>query len=66
MCSGDSDNEDENDEVAKALTVADAVGKSSNGNCDDITLALNDLNMDRYDDEDEGIYLFVQNLNAVF
>lgn len=56
MCSGDSDNEDANndDVVAQALTVADAVGKASTGTCDEITLALKDLDMDLYDDEDEG------------
>jgi len=60
MYSEDSDNEDANDEVvAQALTVADAVGKASNGNTDDITAALKDLDMDHYDDEDEGVYLSI-------
>jgi len=60
MYSDDSDNEDANDEVvAKALTVADAVGKASTGNCDDITAGLKELDMDRYDEEDEGVYLFI-------
>ncbi|KAL2316561.1 hypothetical protein Fmac_030437 [Flemingia macrophylla] len=56
--SGDSDIEDASDEVAQALTVADVVGKSSTDNCDDIALALKDLDMDHYDDEDEGVEVF--------
>ena len=42
------------DEVAQALTVADAIGKADK--CDDIALALKELDMEHYDDEDEGIF----------
>ncbi|XP_020234337.1 uncharacterized WD repeat-containing protein C17D11.16 [Cajanus cajan] len=56
--SGDSDIEEASDEVAQALAVADAVGKSTTGNCDDIALALKDLDMDHYDEEDEGFEIF--------
>jgi hypothetical protein len=56
-----------NDEVAHALTVADAIGKPSNENSDDITLALKDLNMDNYDEEDEeGVFLLIHIPNYVF
>lgn len=49
----------QNDEVAHALTVAGAIGKPSNGNSDNITDALKDLNMDNYDEEDDkGFGLF--------
>ncbi|KAL2582365.1 hypothetical protein AAZV13_14G005800 [Glycine max] len=68
MCSGDSDNEDANndDVVAQALTVADAVGKASTGTCDEITLALKDLDMDLYDDEDEGIEVFSSGIGDLY
>jgi hypothetical protein len=63
----DDDANKKNDEVAHALTVADAIGKPSNENSDDITLALKDLNMDNYDEEDEeGVFLFIHILNYVF
>ncbi|RDX68779.1 hypothetical protein CR513_52195, partial [Mucuna pruriens] len=61
-----SDNENDDDEVANALTVADAVGKPSTGNSDDITLALKDLHMDRYDDEDEGVELFSSGIGELY
>ncbi|ESW14506.1 hypothetical protein PHAVU_008G287000 [Phaseolus vulgaris] len=65
--SDDSDNEDANDEVvAKALTVADAVGKASTGNCDDITAGLKELDMDRYDEEDEGVELFSSGIGDLY
>ncbi|TKY57501.1 WD repeat-containing protein [Spatholobus suberectus] len=64
--SGDSDNEDANDEVAQALTVAGAVGKASTGNCDDITLSLKALDMDHYDDEDEGIEIFSSGIGDLY
>ncbi|CAI8591582.1 unnamed protein product [Vicia faba] len=50
---------EEDDEVAHALTVADAIGKPSKENTGDITLALQELNMETYDDEDDkGFELF--------
>lgn len=56
-----------NDEVAHALTVADAIGKPSNENSDDITLALKDLNMDNYDEEDEeGFELFSSGMGDLY
>ncbi|KAL2972669.1 hypothetical protein AAZX31_14G006000 [Glycine max] len=66
--SGDSDNEDANndDVVAQALTVADAVGKASTGTCDEITLAFKDLDMDLYDDEDEGIEVFSSGIGDLY
>ncbi|KAJ1383894.1 WD40/YVTN repeat-like-containing domain superfamily [Sesbania bispinosa] len=70
--SGQSENEDEvvvdadGDEVAQALTVADAIGKSSTEACDDITLALKDLNMENYDDEDEGVELFSSGIGDLY
>lgn len=65
--SDDSDNDDANDEVvAQALTVANAVGKASIGNTDDITIALKDLNMDNYDDEEEGVSIFLSSCNYIF
>ncbi|XP_014502643.1 uncharacterized WD repeat-containing protein C17D11.16 isoform X2 [Vigna radiata var. radiata] len=65
--SDDSDNDDANDEVvAQALTVANAVGKASIGNTDDITIALKDLNMDNYDDEEEGVELFSSGIGDLY
>ncbi|XP_047174830.1 uncharacterized WD repeat-containing protein C17D11.16-like isoform X1 [Vigna umbellata] len=65
--SDDSDNDDANDEVvAQALTVANAVGKASTGNTDDITIALKDLNMDNYDDEEEGVELFSSGIGDLY
>ena len=69
ICSGDSENEEndegidveiekQDDEVAQALTVADAIGKTSAEKSDDISIALRELNMENYDDEDEGTYNF--------
>ncbi|KAK7386053.1 hypothetical protein VNO78_32123 [Psophocarpus tetragonolobus] len=61
-----SDNEGANDEVSQALTVACAVGKTSTENCDDIALALKDLDMDNYDDEDEGIEVFSSGIGDLY
>ncbi|XP_004491600.1 uncharacterized protein [Cicer arietinum] len=66
----ESDNEDankQNDEVAQALTVADAIGKTSNDKYDDITLALKDLQMENYDDEeDKGFELFSSGIGDLY
>ncbi|QCE01956.1 uncharacterized WD repeat-containing protein C17D11.16-like [Vigna unguiculata] len=65
--SEDGDNEDANDEVvAQALTVAAAVGKASTGSTDEITIALKDLDMDHYDDEEEGIELFSSGVGELY
>lgn len=51
------------DEVAQALAAADAIGKSSKSmdsktGFQDITNGLQELNMEQYDEEDDGIELF--------
>uniref|UniRef100_A0A0D6R4C8 Anaphase-promoting complex subunit 4-like WD40 domain-containing protein n=1 Tax=Araucaria cunninghamii TaxID=56994 RepID=A0A0D6R4C8_ARACU len=51
------------DEVAKALAAANAIGSKSaefprEQNVDDIADGLKELDMDNYDDEDEGIDIF--------
>lgn len=72
--SDESDGEDDNgemdveatkeeDEVAQALAAADAIGKSSKSTdlkntFHDITNGLQELNMEQYDEEDDGIELF--------
>lgn len=66
LYSGDSENEDndedmdvgpnaQNDEVAQALSVADALGMASEERFDDITVGLRELDMENYDEEDEGM-----------
>lgn len=71
LCSGQSDNEDgdedmdddasnEAGEVAQALEVADALGRTSNTaksgtSFDSITDGLRELDMENYDEEDDGI-----------
>eukprot|EP00262_Sarcandra_glabra_P006546 TRINITY_DN18883_c0_g1_i1.p1 TRINITY_DN18883_c0_g1~~TRINITY_DN18883_c0_g1_i1.p1 ORF type:complete len:523 (+),score=124.44 TRINITY_DN18883_c0_g1_i1:86-1570(+) len=79
--SGDSENEEDGDmdvdaakrtdEVAHALVVADALGKtsgniSSGNNFQDITDGLRELDMDHYDDEDDGIELFSTGLGDTY
>ncbi|XP_027331066.1 uncharacterized WD repeat-containing protein C17D11.16-like isoform X2 [Abrus precatorius] len=72
--SGDSDDEDEVDpdankhgnEVAQALTVADAIGKASAEEYDNVTRALKDLDMEHYDDEDEGVELFSSGIGDLY
>ncbi|CAA3033604.1 periodic tryptophan 1 homolog [Olea europaea subsp. europaea] len=77
---GDSENEETdedmdsnesqlNDEVAHALVAADALGKASkstNPITDSITDALKDLEMDRYDEEDDGVELFGSGLGNLY
>lgn len=59
----DMDVEDANDEeIANALAVAQALGKSSESTksetkYDDIAEGLKELDMDHYDDEDDGILI---------
>lgn len=56
------DVEDANDEIANALAVAQALGKSSETRnletkYDDIAEELKELDMDNYDNEDDGILI---------
>ncbi|KAL2556805.1 Transducin/WD40 repeat-like superfamily protein [Forsythia ovata] len=55
-----SNESQQNDKVAHALAAADALGKASksvNPITDSITDALKDLEMDNYDEEDDGIFM---------
>ncbi|XP_051142730.1 uncharacterized protein LOC127259430 [Andrographis paniculata] len=55
------DDNDEDDEVARALSTADALGKSSKSSkleTDGLSDALKDLDMDNYDEDDDGVDLF--------
>lgn len=61
---GDTSNNKHSEEVAQALAVANAIGKTSTDQYDDIALALKALNMDNYDDEEDGkIYLFINSVH---
>ncbi|GFP81995.1 periodic tryptophan protein 1 homolog [Phtheirospermum japonicum] len=51
-------NVEQNDELSRALSAADALGKGSKGETDSLADAMNELDMDNYDDEDEGAELF--------
>ncbi|CAA3006168.1 uncharacterized WD repeat-containing -like [Olea europaea subsp. europaea] len=65
----DSNESQLNDEVAHALVAADALGKASkstNPITDSITDALKDLEMDRYDEEDDGVELFGSGLGNLY
>nr|DAD22311.1 TPA_asm: hypothetical protein HUJ06_023774 [Nelumbo nucifera] len=79
--SGDSENEEEedmnvdaskqNNEVARALAAADALGRTSKNtnsgtSFEDITDGLKELDMDHYDEEDDGIELFSTGLGDIF
>ncbi|KAI9080904.1 hypothetical protein K1719_037065 [Acacia pycnantha] len=75
--SGDSENEDndqdmdvgpneQDDEVAQALSVADALGKTSEEKFDDITVSLRELDMDNYDEDDEGVELFSSGIGDLY
>ncbi|KAL6527649.1 hypothetical protein OROMI_029460 [Orobanche minor] len=51
----------QDDELARALSAANALGKgskSSKGDADSLTDALDELDMDNYDNEDDGVELF--------
>lgn len=50
--------EEEVDEAAQAKAAAKALAKSSSGAVDDVADGLEELNMDDYDDEEEGRWLF--------
>lgn len=78
LCSGDGESEEDDeemdvdaakqtDEIACALEVADALGRTSNKaklatSFDDVTNSLRELDMENYDEEDDGI-LFAWVLN---
>ncbi|KAL3648834.1 hypothetical protein CASFOL_005237 [Castilleja foliolosa] len=51
-------NVEQNAELSRALSAADALGKGSKGETDSLADAMNELDMDNYDDEDEGAELF--------
>ncbi|KAI4308454.1 hypothetical protein L6164_031531 [Bauhinia variegata] len=66
---GNSEDDDSNkqvDEVAQALSVAEALGKKPKDKFDDITDGLKELDMDHYDDEDEGVELFSSGIGDLY
>ncbi|KAM3338526.1 periodic tryptophan protein 1 isoform X1 [Capsicum galapagoense] len=65
----DESKENEDDEVAHALVAADALGKATqvaSVGTDDITDGLKELDMDNYDEEEDGIELFGSGLKDVY
>ncbi|XP_058084334.1 uncharacterized WD repeat-containing protein C17D11.16-like [Magnolia sinica] len=52
--------------IGQALAAADALGKNSGNNFQDITDGLRELDMDNYDEEDAGIELFSSGLGDTF
>ncbi|XP_077244278.1 putative WD repeat-containing protein C17D11.16 isoform X2 [Tasmannia lanceolata] len=67
----DVDAAKQTDEVAHALAVAEAVGKTSRNTSSgnkfvDITDGMRELDMDNYDEEDEGIELFSTGLGDTY
>ncbi|KAL3517575.1 hypothetical protein ACH5RR_020164 [Cinchona calisaya] len=65
----DLDGSKRDDEIAQALAAADALGKGSRGThpeTDSITDALKELDMDNYDEEDDGIELFGEGLQTLY
>ncbi|XP_057440877.1 uncharacterized WD repeat-containing protein C17D11.16 [Lotus japonicus] len=63
---GDTSNNKHSEEVAQALAVANAIGKTSTDQYDDIALALKALNMDNYDDEEDGVELFSSGVGDLY
>ncbi|KAG2694320.1 hypothetical protein I3760_08G137100 [Carya illinoinensis] len=77
---GDSEEDDEDmdtdatvqaDKAAHALEVADALGRTSNSmkserSFDDVTNGLKELDMEHYDEEDDGIELFSTGLGDLY
>ncbi|KAF5753007.1 Transducin/WD40 repeat-like superfamily protein [Tripterygium wilfordii] len=68
---GDSASEDDDgnmdlDGVAQALAAADAVGRTPGTKFDDIADGLRELDMDNYDEEDDGIELFSSGLGNTY
>lgn len=66
----DADAEKQTGEVAQALAVADALGKTSNNKSgaqlEDLTDGLKELDMENYDEEDDGIELFSKGLGDLY
>ncbi|KAF3640446.1 putative protein TPX2-like [Capsicum annuum] len=65
----DESKENEDDEVAHALAAADALGKATQVACvgaDDIADGLKELDMDNYDEEEDGIELFGSGLKDLY
>lgn len=61
----DESNENEDDEIAHALAAADALGKAtqvSSVETDVITDGLKELDMDNYDEEEDGNYSPLANM----
>lgn len=62
----DMDASKEGVEVAHALAAANALGKASTTNFQDIADALQQLDMEHYDEEDEGVELFSAGLGGTY
>ncbi|CDP14385.1 unnamed protein product [Coffea canephora] len=65
----DLDQSKQDAEVAQALAAADALGKGSKGThpeTDSIADALKELDMDNYDEEDDGVELFGEGLRTLY
>ncbi|XP_027169100.1 uncharacterized WD repeat-containing protein C17D11.16 [Coffea eugenioides] len=65
----DLDQSKQDAEVAQALAAADALGKGSKGThpeTDSIADALKELDMDNYDEEDDGFELFGEGLRTLY
>lgn len=65
----DESKENEDDEVAVALAAANALGKATKDvslGTDNITNGLKELNMENYDDEEDGIELFGSGLKDLY
>ncbi|KAK4408069.1 putative WD repeat-containing protein C17D11.16 [Sesamum angolense] len=59
----------QDDELARALSAADALGKTSKSSMaetDRLTDTLRELDMDRYDEEDDGVELFGSGLANLY
>ncbi|EPS62095.1 hypothetical protein M569_12697, partial [Genlisea aurea] len=65
----DTDECHEDDELRRALSVADALGKasgSSKSESDFLTDALKELDMDNYDEEDDGVEIFGSGISNLY
>ncbi|KAK3155657.1 hypothetical protein QOZ80_2BG0205990 [Eleusine coracana subsp. coracana] len=66
---GDEDEmeaEEEVDEVAQAKAAAKALAKGSGGVVDDVADGLRELNMDAYDDEEDGLEIFSSGMGDLY
>nr|CAB3475281.1 unnamed protein product [Digitaria exilis] len=61
----EAEEQEELDEVARAKAVAKALAKGS-GKADDVADELAELNMDEYDDEEEGIEIFSSGMGDLY